>query len=302
MDPAIHRPQPWTPANTSPSTMDPTDIPLPESPNADDASPAAIGAPAASPTAPAAAQDAPATFLTLCRRFIIAIIDIFVPAPVRQNWILIFTAAYTKIAAHPAKYRYGFLALIASIAFAEWQQPGYVPRPWSLSNAIFGFLCATLLIFGVLATADFIETQKWPWQEDGWVWPWQAWLWQGNAYDPGASTNTWVPDLMSPPPASSPFAFGSSPPVMPYSSTTPSTRSSNTPIRKATRFDFSMPPPLTVSSPSIVIPPTPKLPGGLRPFDFPPPTPAQIHKSGILGESPMGRKFEYFTGDYFKKK
>ncbi|KAF1919391.1 hypothetical protein BDU57DRAFT_421678, partial [Ampelomyces quisqualis] len=265
-----------------------------ESPTADDASPATVRILAASTIVPAAAQDAPAAFLALCRRFVIGIINVFVPAPVRHDWISIFTTIYNKIAAYPAKYRYGFLALIASIALAEWQQPGCMPRPRYLSNAIFGFLCATLLIFGVLATADFIETQKWPWQEDGWVWPWQAWLWQSTAYDLGASTNTWAPDLKSPPPATSPFAFQSSPPVMPSSSMNPSTQSSDTPVNKATRFEFSMPPPPTISKQSILIPPTPQLPGGLRPIDLPLPTPAQIHRSGILGASPVAPKFKHF--------
>lgn len=57
----------------------------------------------------------------------------------------------------------------------------------------------------------------------------------------------------------------------------------------------------------VVIPPTPLLPGGLRPaVDLQPPinaSPAQIHRSGLLGESPMPtNKFKHFSGNGFHKR
>lgn len=50
-----------------------------------------------------------------------------------------------------------------------------------------------------------------------------------------------------------------------------------------------------------IIPPTPFLPRGLRPIHLPPPTPAQIHQSGLLGESPQAPRFKHFSGDGFAR-
>jgi hypothetical protein len=125
-------------------------------------------------------------------------------------------------------------------------------------NALFGLACAAVVFFGSLACLDFVEEYKWPWQEDGWVWPWEAWLWRETVYELGASTN--------------------SEPMSSYRSAFVSTSK-----------DYeTMPPPF-------IIPPTPFLPGGLRPKPFP------AHRSGIMGASPMPPKATHLSGNAFAR-
>jgi hypothetical protein len=291
-----------------PTNMDLSDIPLPDSlevPRSPDAAavPSAVAAGlSASPAISVVAQDPPDTFLAQLRRFATAtisfVINCFAPAPVREGWVFLFSTAYNKITTSTAEYRFGFLAIAVLVALAESQQPGFISRPQYISNAVIGFICALCLAFGVVAMLDYIETARWPWEQDGWVWPWQVWLWQRTAYDLGASTTTQTDGLMSPlPPATS--ATKASPPALTFGSPTAQTTSS-TPAENAITFDFSMPPPATVKQ-TMIIPPTPQLPRGLRPIHLPPATPAQVHKSGILGESPMPPKFEHFSGSGLSK-
>jgi hypothetical protein len=288
--------------------MDPADIPPPDSPEllqSPDAAAvpsAAAAGPSASPIISIVAQDPPDAFLAQVRRFATAvisfIINCFAPEPVRQGWVFLFSTAYNKITTSTAEHRYGFLAIVVLVALAEWQQPGFMWRPQYILNAVTGFMCALFLAFGVVVMLDCIEMARWPWEQDGWVWPWQAWLWQRTAYDFGASTSTQTDSFMSPlPPATS--ATKASPPAPTFGSPTAQTTSS-TPAKNATTFDFSMPPPASVKQ-TMVIPPTPQLPGGLCPVHLPPATPAQIHRSGILGESPMPPKFDHFSGNGFSK-
>jgi hypothetical protein len=281
--------------------MDLVDTQLPKSPE----SPNAIAVPsataavlAASSTIPVNTQDSRNAFLVQVRHLATGVTDIFVPAPVRQDWVLLFTTFYNKVSRYPAKYRYSFLSVVILIALAEWQDSGYVPCPQYLSNAIIGFVCATLLAFGWLAMLEYIETRKWPWEEDGWVWPWQAWLWQETVYDLGTSTSTRADCFTSPLRSATP-TIEPSPPEPTFSS--PATQTmSNTPTEKVATFDFSIPPPATFKQ-SIIIPPTPQLSGGLRSIYLPLPTPVQIHKPGILGESPMPPRFKYLSDDSFTK-
>jgi hypothetical protein len=212
----------------------------------------------------------------MLRRSATAVADIFVPTPVRQHWIILYTTIHTTISAYPAQFRYGFLAVTLLAALTELSQPGYLPRPKELSNVIIGLACTTLVTHCALALCDFLDNDKWPWQEDGWVWPWQAWLWKNTAYDPGASTSTHADEPNSPLQRASPALAHS-----------PSTRAAATQTRnvipiddKSGRFTFSMPAPV-----------------GLRRLDIPS---RQTHKSGILGESPMPPKFKYFDGEVLK--
>jgi hypothetical protein len=193
-----------------------------------------------------------------------------------------------RVVACPAKYHYGFLVFIIFTGLSEWQQPGSTLCPENLSNAIIGFLCATSLVLGVLALLDFIETDRWPWEEDGWVWPWQAWLWKETVFDLGASTSTYVAGNDS---------------LLSYTSpSVAETLRFDSPVQNNTLTNDSgtmMPPPPTISRQSIIFPPTPQLSIGLRSSFLLPPTPAEIHKSGILGESPMPSKFKHFSGHGF---
>jgi hypothetical protein len=273
--------------------MDPADIPLPKSPEEPEPSAPAAGL-AASPTDSVGAQEPPSAFLVQLCRFVTAVFNLFAPA-----LMFLFAAAYNKITTYPVEYRYSFLAISILVALTEWQQPGSISRPQYLSNAAVGFVCALSLAFGVVVMLDYIETARWPWEEDGWVWPWQTWLWRQTAYDLGASTNTQVDGFASPLPPATP-ATKPSPPTPTFGSPTAQTMS-NTPANNSTAFNFSMPPPAIIKQ-TMIIPPIPQLPGGLRPVHLPPPTPAQVHRSGVLGESPMPPKFKHFSGDGFNKR
>jgi hypothetical protein len=283
--------------------MDPANIPLPDSPESLESSDASavpsatVATLVTSSTVPSGVEDSLTTFLTQLRCLATSVTDIFVPKPVRQDWVYIFTTISNKITTYPTKYRYSVLALAALLALAEWQQPGFISRPRNFFNAIVGSMCAMLLATSWLALLDYIETATWPWEQDGWVWPWQAWLWQDSVYgiDLGASTSTRPDGPASPVSPATPLGLT-------FSSLPTSSISANNP---GTTFNFPMPPPPTptVKQHTMLIPPTPQLPGGLRPIYLPPPTPAQIHHSGILGESPMPpTRFRHFSGTGFARK
>jgi hypothetical protein len=108
---------------------------------------------------------------------------------------------------------------------------------------------------------EYVENHTWPWDDEGFVWPWEAILWSGTMYsDETLGESVAVHNDMS---------ITASPIV-----------SSTTPADSPARAD-------------IIIPPTPLLPRGLRPFHLPPPP---THCSGILGESPMPINFKHFSG------
>ncbi|KAH7392214.1 hypothetical protein DE146DRAFT_766376 [Phaeosphaeria sp. MPI-PUGE-AT-0046c] len=289
--------------------MDPVDVPLPGSPVAQAVPNATIAGSTTPFSHPVFGQSPRGSFFTGCGRVATAIFDLLVPAPVQQGWMIFLAFVHNEFMACSAPYRCGFFALIISIVVAEWQLPGCcLPRPLHVINAIIGFSCATLFVLGLFATSDFLETHKWPWQENGWVWPWQAWLWEGTVYDLGASTSTRADESSSPMAVTIPsYTFLGRPRSKSDTSTTTSTidtsrnSSNHTPLSKPRGFDFSMPPPTAFKRP-IIIPPTPQLPGGLRPANLLPPTPTEIHKSGILGESPMPLKFKHFSEDGFEKR
>jgi hypothetical protein len=278
--------------------MESTDAPLPNTPDAGEASalskeraPSATAAVlAASSTIPRTTQLQPNGLLVQLRRIIAALADTIVPTPVRQGWHFVFAAFSSK---YPTKYRYSAPIVAVLVAVAEWQQPGFLPHTDKLTNAIVGFLCATLIVVGILVLQDYTENNRWPWAEEGWVWPWEAWLWSETAYDLGASTNTSAESDNSPLLPATPIIAST------FASLTPNTPGS-TPASSAQRDSLAMPPPTAFKQP-FIIPPTPQLPRGLRPIHLSPPTPAQFHHSGLLGESPMPHKLVHFSGDYFHR-
>ncbi|KAH4053198.1 hypothetical protein HBH49_096510 [Parastagonospora nodorum] len=276
---------PTSPFSHSRADTEPDDVPLPGTPATGNAPSATTAALASSSTV---AATEPNIILTHVRHFVSTLIEIVSPVPVRQGWMYLYNTLHNKIATCPAIYRYGPLALIISIGVAEWQQPGFIPGPQQLTNAIIGFLCATILVLGVRAVNEYIETNKWPWQDEEWIWPWEKWLWQDTVYDLGASTRTIADGLVSPPSARTPHMVEASP-MKPISPRT------KTPVIETN----SMLPP-TASKRPIIIPPTPQLPVGMRPP--PMPAPAQIHRSGIIGESPAPSKPSYSTGNAFAEK
>jgi hypothetical protein len=266
---------PTSPLSPSRVAVDPANIPLPEIPDASHAPSAAVAVLAASSIVPTAE---PSTFLVHLRHFATTITNTFFPAPVRQCWIFIYTFLRTKITVYPALYRYGALALTLSVALAEHQQPGFIPRPSQLTNAIIGFLCAIVSVLSKFVLNEYVETSRWPWEDEGWVCVWEKWLLGGTVYDFGASMNG----------ASSPLTTSSTPVQM------LSTPTSATPILGQSQN--GMPPPTSFKQ-TIIIPPTLMLSRGTRP----PPTPApvQINKSGIIGESPRPPSFEHFDENAF---
>ncbi|KAG9193514.1 hypothetical protein G6011_03549 [Alternaria panax] len=143
---------------------------------------------------------------------------------------------------------------------AEYEQPGYFPRPPEWTVGIIGGLCAFTLLFSTFALMEYADGHTWFWNEEGFVWPWVGILWSLTVYNDETLND-------------SEAAYdGTSITACPMpGSTTP-----------------AGPP----TPPKIIIPPTPLLPRGLRPVHLPPPL---THHSGILGESPMPTKFKHFS-------
>ncbi|KAF2032068.1 hypothetical protein EK21DRAFT_110281 [Setomelanomma holmii] len=280
--------------------MDPASVPLPETPNPpEEPTLAAIESPSVTATVLAASSTVPSSedsnnLRAPLHRFIGNTANIVAPEPVRQGWRILFNTARDKHNTYPAIHRYGCLTLVVSIALAEYQQPGFVPRPETLTKAIIGLLCATTLVFGIIALQEYMETSKWPWQEEGWVWPWEAWLWAETVYDLSASTMSDAMGAATPAGQVLPTAANTPPSGMAFTSPALTVRD-RTPISKASS-DRAAIPPLTAFKQPFVIPPTPQLPPGMRPTYRPPPTPAQIHKSGLMGESPGPALFKNFGG------
>jgi len=151
-------------------------------------------------------------------------------------------------------------------------------------------VCASALIFPALVLIEYEETHTWPWDDEGFVWPWQKWLWSGTVYNDETINESLasyrvdhfksVASLFEEEEGEEGIVdFGRSgfegkdAVEEPVQSTTPE----GSPAR-----------------PEVIIPPTPCLPGGLRPISLPPPPPT--HSSGLLGESPAPIRFKHFSG------
>ncbi|KAI4944912.1 hypothetical protein J4E91_008256 [Alternaria rosae] len=230
-----------------------------------------------------ATATATAAISTFLRRITTRVVDFLIPENIRQE--------HRRIIATFAKYKYALVALAASTLFAiaEYEQPGYFPRPQELTAAVIGFLCASMLIFAAFALMEYTETHTWPWEDEGFVWPWQALLWSGTAYVDETigesvtayrNTNMMAPSIRvdggDDAVKQDETTFGDDSTSSMAASTLGSTTQAGSPARA-----------------EIVIPPTPLLPGGLRPIHLPPPP---VHHSGLLGESPMPVKFKHFSG------
>jgi hypothetical protein len=142
--------------------------------------------------------------------------------------------------------------------------------------------------------ADYVETNKWPWDKEGWIWIWERWMWSGTVHgeESDASTNTSTSPLL----LTTPFAVEAL-------HQDPAPKSSSVRDKgKSTVTKTNDIPPATAFIRPIIIPPTPQLPRSFQPTVMPPPTPAQLHKSGIMGESPMPPRFKHFSGNGFADK
>jgi hypothetical protein len=90
------------------------------------------------------------------------------------------------------------------------------------------------------------------------VWPWQAVLWGNTVYGDGNEFGESVAAYVHPPDSNA-------------------------------EDGIAAPEPFAGNDP--IIPPTPFLPGGLRPVQLP------QHHSGLLGESPAPNRFKHFGGN-----
>lgn len=133
-----------------------------------------------------------------------------------------------------------------------------------------------------------METDTWPWDDDGFVWPWERWLWSRTVYNDeavGESIASYTVDHLQSVAllfdeaghereGSVDFGRSGFEGRGDVGGLVPST----TPEGSPARFD-------------IIIPPTPCLPGGLRPIDL---LVQPTHPSGLLGASPAPIRFKHF--------
>ncbi|EUC36399.1 hypothetical protein COCCADRAFT_55778, partial [Bipolaris zeicola 26-R-13] len=178
------------------------------------------------------------------------IVDFFLPAPLRSEYCVISTTLTNNY------YSCLCLFLVLVFAIAEFEQPGWFPRPEELSSAVVGFLGVGAIIFIVVALLEYVETHTWPWEDDGFVWPWEALLWGGTVYNDEEIDQSVMEHLGS-------FVAQVSPQVG---------------TKKASSSEHEQ-----ANNSHMIIPPTPFLSSGLRPTNLSPPI---RHSSGLLGESP----------------
>ncbi|KAH9874116.1 hypothetical protein IAQ61_004744 [Plenodomus lingam] len=217
------------------------------------------------------------------------------------------------------------LAITIPILFviAEYEQPGFLPNFYGLINSIIICSLAVLFVFAIIALTDWYENAVWPWDEPGWVWPWERWFWASNLTDSEFSMSTssmqdtefgvlceapreedvvesveaeevqesekGVQDLEEEVQESEEELDElSKEPVAAFQPASP----------QGSMYSPSPSPSESQDEEEMAIPPTPLLPRGMRSESMlPPPTPADIHRSGLLGESPMPPRFQDFDGN-----
>ncbi|EUC48121.1 hypothetical protein COCMIDRAFT_57578, partial [Bipolaris oryzae ATCC 44560] len=178
-------------------------------------------------------------------------VDFFLPAPIRSEYRVISTTLANKY------YSCLCLFLVLVFAIAEFEQPGWFPRPEELSSAVIGFLGVGTIISLVVALSEYVETHTWPWEDDGFVWPWEALLWRGTIYNDEALDDS----------------------VAAHSGSYGVQVSRQVGTKKSDCSEHEQ----ASKRPDMIIPPTNFLPGGLRQKHLSPPI---THPSGLLGESP----------------
>ncbi|ENI04684.1 hypothetical protein COCC4DRAFT_121584, partial [Bipolaris maydis ATCC 48331] len=174
------------------------------------------------------------------------IVDFFLPDPLQSEYRVISTTLANNYSSCLC------LFVVLVFAIAEFEQPGWFPRPEELSSAVIGFLGVGTIIFLVVALLEYVETHTWPWEDEGFVWPWEALLWGGTVYNDEALEET----------------------VAEHSGSCVTQVSPQAGTKKVGCSEHGQ---------DIIIPPTPFLPGELRPTSLSPPI---RHCSGLLGESP----------------
>lgn len=213
--------------------------------------------------------------LAALRLFATVVRNSAIPTPSHQNWVDIFIRMYS------VTRRYILLVLFLGILAGEYEQPGFLPKTDRLSNAILGFSCAIGLILLVVVLQDFSETKKWPWQERGWV----SRLWSSTLHDIDGTiaslfqytTRHDIAQNLDLNPIPNKLGVGDTHFVMPTNALLGSAN---------TNLCSSGPPFLRFLNPVG--------PDCTSPIKADP-----LHKSGLLGDSPIPQKFKHFNGDSF---
>jgi hypothetical protein len=224
------------------------------------------------------------------------------------------TTLLTTLRAHPRRTIFLLLGLVA-----EYQQPGFIPRPTELSTLLASAPCATLLICLGVALEEWTGKETW----EG-VWENAVGRYWGDEREGGGEESTMAIEAdvngqktessvvlerqkQMPTSASDEGTAQSTTPTHPppqaegevQALTSPDSLSSSPPSFQPAHATAAYPPPAIGSS---------SLPRTLLPPDLvlSPLTPSKIHTSGLLGESPMpvAAKFssKHFSGTSFARR
>jgi hypothetical protein len=208
----------------------------------------------------------------------------------------------------PRKHLRTTILILLGLA-AEYQQPGFLPRPTELSALLVGAPCAALLVCVGAALGEWVDAETW-----GDVWEREVvryWGDDGESVVEGSPVTGGGPVELGGREYTPTFGFDD----VPQTSTTP-TRSPPMQESEADTLTSTLanslssqtspsPTPYTDTTSPLLAPSglTTLLPPHLI---LPPPTPSQIHRSGLLGESPMplANRFssEHFSGEGFMRR
>ncbi|USP77777.1 hypothetical protein yc1106_05051 [Curvularia clavata] len=219
-----------------------------------------------------------ATATELLCQTITSLVDFVYPTSIRSEYLLILS----KLSKN--RFTCILLGVLLIVSVAEYEQPGWFPRPDQLSSAVIGFLGACTFILAAFAVFEYEETHSWPWEDEGFVWPWEALLWSSTVYDDET--------------------FGESTLGCTYPHDVPTSLALQARLDKAVgdhgrasriASDGIIPSsiPGTSQKQDIVIPPTPFLLHQIGPAHLSSPI---KHRSGLLGPSPMPARFQSTNG------
>lgn len=106
---------------------------------------------------------APAPDSSLFYRFTVSLIDhlfkIFRRSP-RASIMSLFDFLF-HIPAHIYRRLFALFA-VCILAFAEYQQPGFFPRPYELIVALVTCICGGTIAVGYIAVEEYSESVIWP--------------------------------------------------------------------------------------------------------------------------------------------
>ncbi|KAF2850250.1 hypothetical protein T440DRAFT_518359 [Plenodomus tracheiphilus IPT5] len=192
-----------------------------------------------------------------------ALLDIII-RPIMQLSLRQVLQASIKLFVHMSwTHRIVTLAALFGLGLAIYKDPGSFPTPCEVAQITTAFFLAFLLIFTVIAVIIWMETAVWPWDQLDRMGPWIKAFW----------------------------AFANNDDDMEMEVTSKKDNpATSTPV-EAVEPDMA------------AIPPTPMSPHGIRsPSPTSPETPKHLHKSGLLGDSPMPPRFNTFGGNPFARR